>query len=63
MMSTDYNISQVLQGEMEDIKNFHYFRLINPKHPDFIRLGMRMNICLNPEEECRQVTWHFLKYL
>ena len=53
MMSMDYNIPQVLQSEMEEIRSFHFYRLIDPKHPDLIKLGKWLNICKDPEQECR----------
>ena len=50
MMSMDYNIPQVLQSEMEEIRSFNFYRLIDPKHQD---LGKRLNICTDLEQECR----------
>ena len=55
MMSTDYNIPQVLQLEMEEMKNFNFYRLINPRHPDLLELGKRLHLCPDPKQECRLV--------
>ena len=58
MMSMDYNIPKVIQSELKEIRSFHFYRLINPKHPDLMLLGKRLNICTDPEEECRLVSMY-----
>ena len=62
MISLDYNIPQVLQ-EMEEIRSFHFYRLIDPKHPDLIKLSKRLNICNDPKIECRWVSSSFIQYV
>ena len=36
MMSMDYDIPKLLRSELIEIKSFHFYRLINPKHQDLM---------------------------
>ena len=56
MMSMDYDIPKLLQSEVNEIRSFHFYRLINPKHQDLMSLSERLNICPDPAEECRLVS-------
>jgi hypothetical protein len=56
MMSMDFNIPKLIQSEVNEIRSFHFYRLINPKHQDLMLLGKRLNICPDPAEGCRLVS-------
>ena len=55
MMSLDYDIPKLLHSELNEIRSFHFYRLINPKHQDLMALGKRLNICPDSNAECRLV--------
>merc|ERR1719233_2296511 len=53
MISMDYNIPELFKSQVKEIKNFHFYRLINPNHPDLRNLGKRIHICSNTQHTCR----------
>ena len=55
MMSMDYNIPELLKLKEKEIRNFHFYRLINPNHPDLMTLGKRIHICSHTHDTCRYV--------
>ena len=55
MMSMDYNIPELFKSQVKEIRNFHFYRLINPNHPDLMTLGKRIHICSNTQDTCRYV--------
>ena len=55
MMSMDYNIPELLKLKEKEIQNFHFYRLINPNHPDLMTLGKRIHICSHTHDTCRYV--------
>ena len=56
LMSLDVNFSELLRLDTRnDLKNFHYFDLTNPSHPDHARLSRHAPDCKRGDK-CRWVT-------